>query len=510
MAITSVYQRPNNMSAAYNPIIWSFESDKNEEPDMKYVIDIYVNGATGPSHRIKQRPNPSGVCMIDISNIAQNYISLANYDAPKGSFADEYFDYEGVTVYLEAKAGEEYNVSGVPTIFDGSGSEGEPAYDLKSIENQSNSSIYSSPGIVATPAALDWNLYNFNTSDQGLLGGEYWIQYAPVPGNSNYANFLTRNPGSNKMARYNPDASVNQNYADPLWVSFWNLRGVSWGSSNTLQQISDVFVEYYEEDGTLIASQAFENRTGQGGGPTNSYPPPVGPITFSSTAVDTYFLNFNLSSIWHSYTQSSASPTCAYFLAYLRQWDGAYYQKSSNPVRVDLVDYCENELYDRIRLGWLNDLGGWDFYNFTKYYEKTTESTAETWDQAKINWSGITSYDSTTNQPVYRNLNALRGGTKVYNKNTTVKYRTESDWVTQEEVDFLGGISESPLVYAWVQLNGLANSTDLESQYTYSWYPLQCTVDNLSYSYKNIKQQKLVQVSFDITINKPNKKQNIV
>lgn len=508
MAITNVYERPYLVSQVYNPIICSFISDKIQEPDFKYVVDVYLMDVSSLDFtkisRIKQRPNPGGVGMIDLSSIAQNYTDLANYEGVTRTLTSTPFFYMPHR-YFEIKVGEEYSVSGTLTLFDGSGTEGEPAYVLGNYQYNSNSTLYPLPGFITSVTALDWNDYMYNLSAKSVGGGEYMERYYPIPANPDLANFLTRNTGTNYVARYNPDASTNYNYADPFWVTFWANRG---STVSSVYQISDIYIEFYEEDGTLISTKTLENRTGNGGGPASTYPPPSSATTAYYLWVNNTTLNVNLSSIYLSETYASVSPVCSYYLVYMRSYSGAYTQ-SSNPIRVDLVDYCDNELYDRIRLGWLNDLGGFDFFNFTKYYEKTTESRAETWDQTKITWNSTQPYYYGTGNPFDINKNN-KGGTKVYNKTTTVKYRMESDWVTQEELDFLGGIAESPLVYAWTNLNGKARSTDVESQYGYTWFPEECTVDNLTYSYKNVKQQKLVQASFDITINKINKKQDIV
>ena len=78
--ITQVTYRPAYLAGAYNPIIWSCFSDKILQPDFKYVFDVYQNGVK--ILRLKQRPNPSGHGMVDISQIAQGYLQVNNPNAP--------------------------------------------------------------------------------------------------------------------------------------------------------------------------------------------------------------------------------------------------------------------------------------------------------------------------------------------------------------------------------------------------------------------------------------------
>ena len=78
--ITSVTYKPLYLGPAYNPIIWSVLSSKVNNTDFKYVFDIYVDGIK--INRIKQRANPTGYGMLDISTIMQGQLDSNNPLAP--------------------------------------------------------------------------------------------------------------------------------------------------------------------------------------------------------------------------------------------------------------------------------------------------------------------------------------------------------------------------------------------------------------------------------------------
>jgi hypothetical protein len=164
---------------------------------------------------------------------------------------------------------------------------------------------------------------------------------------------------------------------------------------------------------------------------------------------------------------------------------------ASETVTFTLSTEC-NDLYEPVRLSWLNDLGGRDYYTFDMKYEKSTNSTESEYYQTTLDWSGTKPVQMTSETNT--NENWQRGGNKSYNKVVTETFLIESNWLDQTKVDFLGAISESPSVWAYIGSNKI---------------PYTAKVNNASYSYKLVKQEKLVQASFELTITKVQQKQNL-
>ena len=104
--------------------------------------------------------------------------------------------------------------------------------------------------------------------------------------------------------------------------------------------------------------------------------------------------------------------------------------------------------YETIRLAFLNSLGAWDYYNFTK---KSTRITQINKSVMKQNYGEIPAY-STTNigdilDASYYNQGTYDGGTRVFNVNATETIEANTDFVNEEEAAILEELFLSPDVY---------------------------------------------------------------
>jgi hypothetical protein len=168
-------------------------------------------------------------------------------------------------------------------------------------------------------------------------------------------------------------------------------------------------------------------------------------------------------------------------------------------VTINILDYCPNPLYERVRLSWFNTLGGRDYLNFTMFDEKTISTSQQNYTQEQMNWNLNTPVPALGSTPPINNL-GIRGGQKSYNKDATTTRKIQSDWLTQEQIDLLEGLQKSPQVMAYIHDPNNSLSDD---------YPYTVNVSNTSYTTKNVRQVKLVQASFDITYAIKQKIQNL-
>ena len=132
--ITTVSYKPARIGTPYNPIVWSVLSDQIGQKDFQYVIDVYINGTKVT--RLRQRPNPVGIGMWDVSSIVQPYLKISNFtqgeleapDTTAGTFTTN----ESASVQVYCKVGEQYGPS--QTIYNGvaTGIVGDPAYAVYS------------------------------------------------------------------------------------------------------------------------------------------------------------------------------------------------------------------------------------------------------------------------------------------------------------------------------------------------------------------------------------------
>lgn len=461
--ITSVHYKPHIWSPAYNPIMYSFTSDKNTQVDFTYVVDIYVNEAVGSAtytRRLKQRPNPAGACMIDISPIVTPFIDLSNYSAEEG-WSLRYRNSDEIAASVYIKVGEEYAgpSGGATAIYDGNGSIGEPAYTIYSQE-------FEKP-VRVIPAALDYQDSQANLAATGAYG-----YFAPYVMDDN-GKFLKRDSNS-----------ISVRASDRHTLSFLNWYDGPTGAS-TLGSIQLMQISEYGATG-LIATTNYYNQESNGGGPQlgSNY-------TTVTESITTDVLTFRCGPGDLSLDPSTTYYTVTAYIKTTPSSSASPQTVASETVTFTLDTECQ-DLYPVVRLSWLNDLGGRDYYNFDMFYELTSVTEGDTYYQTPINWSSTTpvAVDGSADQTG----NWLRGGNKSYNPNVVRTFSIQSDWLTQEYVDFLGGIAESSSVWAYIGDNPI---------------PFTVQITNSEYTYKNIKQTKLVQASFDCQITKLQQKQNM-
>lgn len=590
--ITSVHYQPHFYSTAYNPIVWSFSSDKASELNFSYVVDVYVNAATGATagyYRIKQKPNQLGACMVDVSSIVQGYVDLTLYSAEEG-WPLPFRNTSEIAPSVFIKVGEEY---GYPqsnlVIYNGYGATGAPAYPIYSLD---------APGypVVALPAALEYQDALDSMSATGGFG--YFTDHimgtggtgVNVPdliaqnGMTGDGLFLTRVPfdtsGVKRLRTTLTDATPISRQINVRRTDHHTLSFLNWNIKTPQAQRGPVgFIRMNATGASGNNLNNYPNLISFGGGPRTSaatgatgiYPwsqpysmitakvgPadfPVGCYGFKLTARTNQPVTVTYTDCYGATGQTLTVPggsgnfvnfcgrLCRYELPYtdflFRNpssnsfstlaiddsyycgatggcWDQIEYYDvcltspftlppgSSPPgtffsnlvsevIRFNLVDDNCQDLYPAVRLSWLNDLGGRDYYTFDMFYEKVSTSTGLEYQQVPLNWNAYTPVVTTGNPNTNTAPNWQRGGGKSFNKVTGRRFSIQSDWLTQQYVDYLAGIAQSPSVWAYVGDEPI---------------PYTVVVTNTEYTYKTVKQTKMVQVTFDCQLTKVQPRQN--
>ena len=134
--ITSPF-KPRVWMPGFNSVIWNFFSTKINEPNFSYVIDVFVQTTNGlpttRSYRLFQRPSTNGNGMVDVADLVQSFYDLSPWTNGEG-VTTQFSQFNVSTVYrsilaVYLKVGEQYEVNGVLTIFNGNSDvAGEPAF----------------------------------------------------------------------------------------------------------------------------------------------------------------------------------------------------------------------------------------------------------------------------------------------------------------------------------------------------------------------------------------------
>jgi hypothetical protein len=483
--ITSVTYKPLYLGPAYNPIIWSVLSSKVNNTDFKYVFDIYIDGIY--TNRIKQRANPTGYGMLDISTIMQGQLDSNAPTSPitqgetsiDWANAKFFQDNQFMSKHVYLKVGEEYTANGVTNIYIGTADQvGNPAYALYS----GNSTLTNIPIQVFAASITDheqqWSMQD--PTESGIFGGN------PFNGNVVYDHGIDLSHPLN----------FNSLEQDLYVFDKMTLSWLNWSPYPTREKrpiygftftFTDPLLNEYSWQVPMMTARGYAQRA-------------ACTSTVNTTLDARYDLVHVLASPADLVTAISSmigQPPLAIgpgwkikIVGNTNASDGSctFGAEITETVNINVVEYCA-PLYERVRLSWFNSLGGRDYWNFTMFDEKTINTKQDTYAQEQMDWSSSRPVPQLNDSPIIRNL-GVRGGNKALNKVVTTTRKIQTDWLTQEQVNLLEGLQKSVQVLAYIH----DDNNSLSDYYAYT-----CQVSNAAYTTKNIRQQKLVQVTFDLT-----------
>ena len=148
--------------------------------------------------------------------------------------------------------------------------------------------------------------------------------------------------------------------------------------------------------------------------------------------------------------------------------------------------------YEPIRLTWLNQWGGWDYYTFNMKSTKSISTKGSTYQQLEGTW----------NQSVYR-IDGFKGGKKAFRVNATEKISMNTDFVSETESEWFEELINSPEVYI---LDGF------QSDATYAalnQYVTPARLTTSSFTKKTVANDKIIQYTFEVEKSKTLRTQSV-
>ena len=483
--ITNVVYKPARVGTPYNPIVWSVVSDQTAQKDFQYVIDVYVNDVFVT--RLRQRPNPSGYGMWDVSSIVQGYLKVTNFtqgelESPNTT-AGWFHTNEEASVHVYCKVGEQYGPS--QTIRTGvSNAVGDPSYAVYSAYAIKDLPVTVIAGSLTDHQSL-WNMQNPATN--GIWTTD------PFNGNIHYEWAAGgASPLSKQMSRYALGYTRSLYSFDAATISFLNYSAQN-GTEGTIYGFR---FSYYPATGSNLSTDVFMLTT-------NGFGPRVlcnNTITGQPASLyDIVHINTSPSHL-SVLTGWNIQPGDRYAIqGYSKNPAGcSFLYPVTEKVWYTVEEYCET-LYPRVRLSWLNELGGRDYWNFTMLAEKTTDVTFEQYGQNQVNWSGLYPVPQlSSTYPPMKTL-PIQGGDKIYNKYAKTKWKIQTDWLSQEELNLMDALLKSPQVLAYIHD---------EDNAIYDAFPYSCKISDKSFTTQLVKQKKVISATFEIEINMPQALQN--
>ena len=145
--------------------------------------------------------------------------------------------------------------------------------------------------------------------------------------------------------------------------------------------------------------------------------------------------------------------------------------------------------YELIRLGWLNQWGAWDYYNFTKKSIRTISKDTVQYQQHKGTW----------NEPKFI-INGYQGGSRTFKSKATEAITVNTDFITEEEGIWLEELFLSNDVF---MLN--KRTTDYANEGYTRKYIEPVLITSSDHIRKTTANDKLIQYTFELEKSKQRK-----
>ena len=181
--------------------------------------------------------------------------------------------------------------------------------------------------------------------------------------------------------------------------------------------------------------------------------------------------------------------TLSHYFVYLKQSGGRRTQK----YRININCSPDGKGYEPIRLAWLNQLGGWDYYTFTKKSTVSLATKKTTYTQLAGTWNGI-GYE----------VQGWKGGKKAFRVNATETIKMNTDFISEDDANWFEFLINSPEVYI-IKPYALA---DTDAQKLTNRYVIPVRLKTSKYVRKTVANNRLIQYTFEIEKSKKLRTQN--
>jgi hypothetical protein len=407
MAIT-YRQYPTSPNMANNNLVYEVTSDKSQQPQYQFVMDIYTSGSANFIQRIKQQPNPSLKGVFDIGQIIVQYL---DDDLPftTAGFTTSSFTMGG----FEVRMGEEYGTSTSSSVLLYNGIAPVTGSPAKIADRY----YWNTNGLVDYPNAIN---FNFDS------GSYLTMESASAVVTFDYQHALTNGPTTQNIndGEYLTTALFNGNFMDPT-------------SDIVAQDIFYVQVQWYNSAGAQIQNDDFYNIESNGGAPRVNVNDLWSTVAGDQTA-GSRLLHIGLGP--QNLTDFGITPPAwAYYIVTITaQGDDGQENNDGVWATLRFNKLTGNCAYNGVRFAWKNEFGVWDYYTFGLQSDSATGIERQAYEQTFVDFS------TSTNGIPYDKQR--RGQSQFYNALTTRK-TANSDWLSQAEADWLKELFFSPNVY---------------------------------------------------------------
>jgi len=375
---------PEQYRSVYNPIEYVASSTSIANSRFKYLFDVY-DGATQVA-RLKVPADPNGYGRADVHGICESYLKTdlgtINTTATADGFTDNPNSYKEFTI----KVGEEYDVAGVLTQF--------ADQEIETII-VFNGSLPNYRGNVVN--FYDWQVANYYTNYTDNTISRKWLTNAP------------KGSGANKSDNQSVELT------DEGWLYFLYDN-----ASNPVDRTQYIT---YDSSGSIISTFEID-------------------ITHLTSLGSKYMLKIpsapnSINNINPAQFSIGTPPVITSSVASYKM---ILLDTISSVVSEEIYFNVDTECrYEVRRLEFLNSLGGFDCFNFTKVSRRTEDIERKYYKQnpENLDSGGSIVYSLADKQKVQ------------YYTKSMPKMKLVSDWVDVNTFNWLLEMLESPEIYLY-------------------------------------------------------------
>ena len=381
MAITGVTYEPQDYRTVYNSIEYVATSNATANNRFKYLFDIY--DGVSQIARLKVPADPDGYGRSDIHGICESYLTkdlgTINTTTTADAFTDNPNSYKEFTV----KIGEEYDVAGVLTQY----------------ADQQTKTVITYNGCLPNYRGGDLNFVDYQATD-------YFENFTV---NTTDRKWLTNAP---KGSGANKSDNQSVELTDEGWIYFLYDHG-----SNPVDKFQCIT---YDSSGSVIATFDIDNKV-----------TPLTDVKMLKIPSAPNSINNIDNSEFSVGTQPVITNSVTSYKIFLLDPPSVV----SEEIYFNVDSECR---YEVRRLEFLNALGGFDCFNFTKVSRITEDVERKYFKQNADNMSsGVITYALSDKEK-----------TQYYTKGTP-KMKLTSDWVDVATFNWLVELIESPEIYLY-------------------------------------------------------------
>ena len=420
------------------------------------TVDINLATST-PVGTFKTTPNNSGAGIFDFRPIIESYVSSDNLAALGSSF--------------RATATSDIITHPLPLVDEFSKNETAVRYLKIKFEIEGSSTSTGNATVQDTEDSVQYTLINGYLKHSDVLDRD-------ATGNFGFDTEVLLLGGAESRFLTNAPLTQYANADDYGTISFM-ATPLSGSIADTT--ISYIRIRLIDEDGITVGSIIQVDNIDANGGNT----------TWDS---DTKNQLLHFGCFPANLRNSSVTFAAVYTLA--EHYTVQSYNVANTAISDKLTIYlnCPTKKgFEPIRLQWLNQWGGWDYYTFTMKSTKTLSTKGSTYQQLSGTW----------NDSIY-SPSGYKGGKKAFRVNATEKVVMNTDFVNEAEAEWFEELINSPEVY---MLDGYSDTDESTSSLNQYVKPVRLTTS--SFTKKTIANDKLIQYTIEVEKSKTLRTQSI-